>query len=149
MSETMSQLARVGVHRGPDDAVLLYHVTRAQHVDAIMEARTLRPAAPADPAERRLRRGRGAVYLSSSPAIGADIPVGPILAVRVPVAALEAAEVIRAGYGDPARVEIEVWRDPDDPLPLLSVERYQERVARKDLPAGVRAAIDDYQAAPV
>lgn len=149
MSEALSHLALVGVHADTDDAVLLYHATRSQHVDVIMDAKSLRPAVPSDPGERQLRRGRGAIYLSSSPAIGEDMHVGPVLALRVVASELATAEVIRSGYGDPPRVELEVWRDPDDPLPLVAVERYQAAVARSDLPCPVQAAIAAYETAPV
>jgi hypothetical protein len=122
MSEALRHLAWVGVTPDPDGTVVLYHATRSQHLQTILDDKELKPALPADLAERQLRGGRGAVYLSSHPEIGKDMRVGPVIRVRVAARDLDSAEVVRSRYGTPPRIELEVWREPSAMLPLVSAE---------------------------
>jgi hypothetical protein len=62
-----------------------------------------------------LRRGDGSVFLSSSPEIAEELGTGNVvLAVDVPVEGTQ-AEVIRPGWGDPPRVELELRPRLDRP----------------------------------
>lgn len=147
-SDVVRALVQGGTHPDEDGNVRLYHATDEQAAAAIVADRMLRPQEPDDLAERMLRRGGGSVFLSTSPDIAADLGKGVVLAVDIPVEGTP-AEVIRAGWGDPPRVELEVQLPAGENLPVASVDRLDRAVGLADLPAPAQEAVALFAASKV
>lgn len=147
--DVLHALARVGTHPDDNGNVRLYHATDAQAAAAIVAERMLRPQEPDDLAERMLRRGGGSIFLSTSPDIAADLGKGGVvLVVDVRVDGTP-AEVIRPGWGDPPRVELEVQLPAGENLPLAFVDRLDRAVGLADLPAPAQEAVALFAASEV
>jgi hypothetical protein len=147
-SATLRALAEVGTY--PDDAgnVRLYHSTSAAAASSIIDEMRLVPREPSDVAQRMLLRGRGYVYLSSSPTISQDLPHGEVvLAVDVAVALLPEAP-LREQFGEPPRVELELEVPMSSSVPLVFADRLDRKVDLTDLDPAVRAAIELFANSP-
>lgn len=147
--DVVRELGRVGTFPDENGNVRLYHATDASAAQAILAEGKLLPQEPEDPAERELRRGGGSVFLSTSAAIAGDLGKGGVvLAVDIPVEDTP-AEVIRARWGDPTRVELEVQLPSGADLPLAFVDRLDRAVSRSDLPGAVQEAVAAFEASDV
>lgn len=147
--DVLDKLARVGTH--PDDYgnVRLFHATDARSAQAIIAERQLEARQPEDPAERLLRGGGGSVFLSSARSVAGDLGKGDVvLAVDIP-AAETPAEVIRAAWGDPPRVELEVQLRAGEDLPLAFVDRLDRTVSLSDLPRAAQEAVALFESSAV
>jgi hypothetical protein len=114
-----------------------------------MVQRYLVPTAPRDPAEAMLLRGRGYIYLASSPSIGRDLAAGSVvLALDVAAAALP-EDPLREAWGNPPRVELELKLPLSEHLPLLFIDRLDRTVEVADLDRAAQAAIQLFSESPV
>jgi hypothetical protein len=147
--DVLAALGQVGTYPDENGNVRLYHATDEQAAEAILAELILLPREPEDRAERMLRRGGGSVFLATSPDIVADLGKGGVvLAVDIPVGGTP-AEVIRAGWGDPPRVELEVQLPAGENLPLAFVDRLDRAVSFDDLPAPAQEAVAMFAASKV
>lgn len=131
-----------------DGHLRLYHATDATSAALIVREGVLRAMQADDPAARMLERGVGSVYLSSSPAIGDDLGNPVVLAVDVD-AACPSAEVLREGFSEPPRVELEVHLPAGGHLTLVTVDRLDREVEIAELPPAARDAIALFRDSPV
>ena len=117
--DVLQSLARAGKTPDRQGSLRLYHATDEVSATAILREQSLRPVEPEDLAERLLQRGSGSVYLASSPEIGGDLGKRVVLAVDID-ADTTSAEVVREGWGDPPRVDLEVRLGASEELALGS-----------------------------
>jgi hypothetical protein len=146
--DVIEALERVGKAPDLNGNLRLYHATEESMAEAIVRERVLRAKQDDDPAMRALQRGGGSVFLASSPAVGGDLGKAVILAVDVDAASTP-AEVLRADWGDPPRVELESRLRAGEDLALMSVERLDRTVDARDLPDAAQKALALFQASPV
>jgi hypothetical protein len=146
--DVLGALATVGKVPDGDGCLRLYHATSEPVAEAIIAEKTLRPASPADPAERLLARGGGSAFLSSSPAIGEDLGLPVVLAVDIDAASTP-AEVIRPAWGEPPRVELKSDLRGGEVIRLVNVERLDRNVSVHDLPVSAQHAIALFTDSPI
>ena len=95
-----------------------------------------------------MARGGGSAFLSSSPAVGEDLGLPVVLAVDIDAASTP-AEVIRAGYGQPPRVELQSDLRDGEVITLVNVERLDRNVEVNDLSVDAQRAVALFANSPI